>query len=88
MSTLIEQLAEMERLIQAPTSENISRACTLALNIARSEESGTASHLAMQLLSALQNLRRNGSSEDGGPAKALWRLREALENSAAREFRL
>lgn len=89
MSDLLERLAEIERLIEAPTRENIDRATALALVVARSDESGTASHLAMQLMSTLQNLRREGSGgQDGGPGKALWRLRVALEDCAPREVRL
>lgn len=85
MDELFASVDEIGRLLQPPLSpEAIDKAESLALAIARAAPPGGASHLAMQLMSSISNLRRPDAqpAADGGPSHALWRLRSALEESA------
>ena len=86
MTALLQRLAAIEILLQAATPESLGRASSLALIIARSAPTGHCSHLAMRLMSAIENRRRpaaRGAPVDGGPDQALWRLRTALEETAS-----
>lgn len=76
-------LRELEDAARSPTNlGSLDRANILALSIAKNAPTGGIANIAMQLVTATNELRRSAQPprfDDIGLNKALWRLRLALQ---------
>jgi hypothetical protein len=85
LDDLLSRVKEMEELLHFPTVQgHIERASTLAVSIARNAPTGGVANLAMQVMSAAIELRRQGGTakpEDERMGRTLERLRSALQDA-------
>lgn len=88
---LLSRLTEIEELLRFPSVEgHTNRAQKLALFIARRAPSGTASNLAMQVMSETAALRRGALPLTPDATKVqtlLQKLRSALQDSKSEDRR-
>jgi hypothetical protein len=79
---LAAQLIELESLLRPPLIEpQVNKANALAVAIARHARQGRVANLAMQLVSAVHEVRSQGAPETQRVSLAIARLRAAVEES-------
>lgn len=83
---LVLRLSEVEAALRSPIADGtLDRAEALAMYIARSAPNGLIANLAMQLMTAANQLRSgNQPDANGSVEKTMSQLRSALQKAIAR----